>query len=111
MTDFSLNHKVNFLRFLKRELPLTELENFISETTELEKDLGTEAYIELLTFDYKDKNAANHLEDFIFDKVISESEFEAWKLIELLQDFINHPLKAKELLDEFYYLYCSTYNR
>jgi hypothetical protein len=111
MTDLSLNHKSIFLRFLKGDLQLAGFENFISKTTELEKELGTDVYIDLLTFNYKDKNASNHLEDFLLDKVISESEFETWKLTELLQDFINNPSEAKDLLDKFYHLYCSAYNR
>lgn len=111
MTDLSLNHKLLFLRFLKGDLQLSAFENFISQHTDLENELGTDAYIDLLTFDYKDKNAANRLEHYIFEKVISASEFETWKLTELLKDFIYHPSKAKELLDEFYHLYCSTYNR
>ncbi|TDH26901.1 hypothetical protein EXU57_08835 [Segetibacter sp. 3557_3] len=111
MTDLCLNHKAKFLKFLKGELPLSELELFISQTIDLEKDLGTNTYIELLTFDYKDKYAANHVEDYILEKVISESKFETWKLTELLQDFINHPQKAKDLLDKVYHLYSGTYNR
>ena len=111
MTDLSLNHKLIFLEFLKGDLQLAAFETFISQTPGLENELGTDVYIDLLTFDYKNKNADNHLEKYLFEKVISEREFETWKLTELLQDFINNPSKAKELLDEFYHLYCGAHNR
>jgi hypothetical protein len=111
MTDLSLDHKLIFLRFLRGDLQLADFENFISQDTDLENDLGTGAYIDLLTFNYKDKNAANRLEDYIVENVVSKGEFETWNVTELLKNFIYHPSKAKELLDEFYRLYCGTYNR
>jgi hypothetical protein len=86
-------------------MPLVEFESFISDTIELEHELGTDTYIGLLTFDYKSKVAIEKLGDLIFDTMVSEGEFETWTLTELLKDFISHPEKSPELLDDFHRLY------
>src|SRR6478735_3936271 len=101
MTELTSYTKLHFFNFLIGDLMLSQLEDFISQNQNLVEELGTGIYIELLTFDYKDKNANCHLKDFLFDKVIAEGEFETWKLTERLQSFIDNLQLTKALLDEF----------
>ena len=87
MNILSFNTRLEFFKYLNGELSLPLFEAFITQNIYLEQELGTDLYIELLTFDYKDKNACNRLENFIFDNLVSAAEFETWKLTERLQSF------------------------
>ena len=110
MSNLSPRHKLKFFDFLISDEDVDEIETYIKTDDDLESELRPDDYIELLTFDFKDKDARLGLEDFLFQRIISEGEFETWKITKLLRTFINEPSQTKELLDEFYHLYI-TYNR
>jgi len=76
---------------------------------QIKKELGKEIYTDLILFHQTHKNEIEQLKEYI-SKIILESEFETWKLTELLEKFINEPKKIKEYLDTFYDLYCGTFD-
>jgi len=125
MDNLSAKNKLIFFRFLNDELAFSELQNFLFETKELEKELRKEIYTDFLLFQHNHKTTIDHLDHLLFQrdhknaiehlkeyvsKITPESEFETWKLTELLKKFINEPKKIKEYLDIFYDLYCGTFD-
>ena len=110
MEKLSLNNKLKLFEFLNDEINFSEFQNFIFQTKELEDELGKEIYNYLILFNPNDKNVIKRVKYFV-SKIISEGEFETWKLTELLMKFINEPIKVKEYLDKFYDLFYSTFDK
>lgn len=100
--------QITCYQFLNGDISLSDFEAFILGQQELEKQLGEEWHTELLLFDFKDKNAANRLRDFLYKYVVQEGQFETWKLKTLLQRFLTAPGHAHLHLQELYDLYCGT---
>ena len=103
--------KKEFYKYLNRELPITQFEEFVYAQKDFEQEVGKENYLKLIGFNFTDKNASYQLDDLIFDDLISEGEFETWKLNRLLTQFIETEVDIDKKLDNFYSLYCRTYNR
>ena len=110
MNKLSLNNKLKLFEFLNDEINLSEFQNFIFQTKELEDELGKETYNHLTLFNPNDKNVIERV-IYLVSKIISEGEFETWKLTELLMKFINEPTKVKEYLDRFYDLFYGTFDK
>ncbi|MFD0992008.1 hypothetical protein [Tenacibaculum geojense] len=68
------------LDYLNRIETIEEFENFVYESTELEKILNSEQYQALLEFNYRSKDSNQKLEDLIKEKILSGEEFGLWKL-------------------------------
>jgi len=109
MNNLSLHNKLKFFEFLNDELTLSELVNFIFNSKELEKELGKEIYTDLILLHRNNKNEIGPIKEYV-SKIVPESDFETWKLTELLKRFINEPKKIQEYLDIFYDLYCGTFD-
>ena len=109
MEKLSLNNKLKLFEFLNDEINLSEFQNFIFQTKELEDELGKEIYNYLILLNPNDKNVIKRVK-YLVSKIISEGEFETWKLKELLMKFINEPQKLKEYLDIFYDLFCGSFD-
>lgn len=103
--------KIEFYKFLNRELTLSDFEEFVYSENSLEQELDNDFYLELIGFNFKDKNAREQLEDLIFDRFLTEAEFETWRLQRLLNKFIETEVDIDKKLDNFYSMYCSTYDR
>ena len=110
MEKLSLNNKLKLFEFLNDEINLSEFQNFIFQTKELENELGKEIYNYLILFNPNDKNVIKRVK-YLVSKIISEGEFETWKLTKLLMKFINEPIKVKEYLDRFYDLFYATFDK
>jgi hypothetical protein len=109
MEKLSLNNKLKLFEFLNDEITLSEFQNFIFQTKELEDELETEIYNYLILFNPTDENEIKRVKHLV-SKIISEREFETWKLTELLKKFITEPQKIKEYLDIFYDLFCGSFD-
>jgi len=104
------SYKIEFYRFLNGEYQLKDFEELIYSNVDLESQIGSDIYLELVGFDFNDKNSQSRLIEFIFDSIITMGEFLTWRIREILIDFIERPDKIKKLLDEFYHLTCDAYN-
>lgn len=104
-------NKIEFYKYLNRELSVSQFEEFVYAQRTLEQEVEKGIYLELIGFNFKDKNARDQLEDFIFDNIITEAEFETWRLKKLLYQFIETEIDIDKKLDNFYSMYCSTYDR
>ena len=103
--------KIEFYRFLNRELTLSDFEEFVCSQKSLEQELDKDFYLELIGFNLKDKNARAQLEDLILDRLLTEADFETWRLQKLLNRFIETEVDIDKKLVNFYSMYCSAYDR
>jgi hypothetical protein len=97
-----------FYEFLEDEVTLTDIENFVYNTQELESEIGRDVYLDLITLNYKDKDAEAILKDIVINKLTHKEQFETWRLKKTLQNFINDPTKTHIYLDQIYHLYYGT---
>ncbi|WP_242202535.1 hypothetical protein [Aestuariivivens insulae] len=104
------NYKIELYRFINGEYPLKDFEKMIYSHDDLDSQIGSENYLRLIGFDFKDNNSHNSLIEFLFDSIVTIADFLTWKIRELLIDFIENPDHIKNLLDEFYCLTCDAYN-
>ena len=109
MTTLSNNNKIGFYKFLNGDKTVSELESFIYGQTDLEHQLTSDIYIELISFDFKDKYVIAKLPDFIKQKLIDEGQFETWKLRTILNNFLTDYKNLRIYLDKLYHSYFGVY--
>jgi|SRR5690554_230400 len=109
MTTITDNNIIEFYNFLNGDTNLLDIETFVYEQTDLEQQLGKEIYLELISFDFKDKNASADLRQFIFKHIAPEGQYETWKLKSLLFSFLTDFSNIHKYLDKLYHLYCGIY--
>jgi hypothetical protein len=102
MTDST---KIKFYNVLTGKTSLKDFETWIYSDSDLESEIGTSNYMDLVSFGFNDKNA-NEKINSIIGNIINNGDFERWKITNKLIDFIDHPEKTKELLNDFYHLFC-----
>lgn len=109
MTIVSENNKIEFYKFLIGDKSVEDLENFIYLQIDFEQQLDSETYFNLIELNFKDKYDKVKLHNLIKTRIIEEGQFETWKLINILNDFLSQPEKANLNLDKIYHLYCGVY--
>lgn len=100
---------IEFYKFLNGDTTLLEIEIFVYKQPDLEQQVKKNIYLELISFDFKDKNANADLRQFIFKHVVAEGQFEMWKLKSLLNNFLTDFSNIHKYLDQLYHLYCGIY--
>lgn len=109
MSILSSNNKIEFYKFLNGDISVEDLENFIYSQPDLEQQLDSEAYLDLIEFNFKDKYNKVKLPEFIKTSIIEEGQFETWKLQRALNAFLTQPDKIDLNLNRIYHLYCGVY--
>ncbi len=84
--------KLMFFKLLNDAISTSEFEKWIYNNTSIEKELGTDIYLDLISFDYSKKDAILFIKD-IFKKRFKWLEYEQWKTINLLSDILNNKLE------------------
>jgi len=102
-------NKIEFFKFLNGDKSISDLEAFIYSKTELEQQLDSETYLELISLNFRDKCNKAELYDLIMSKIIESGQFETWKLRRVLNDFLIQPEKTDVNLNKLYHLYCGIY--
>ncbi|WP_461787756.1 hypothetical protein [Pedobacter sp.] len=100
---------IEFYKFLNGDTSLLEMETFVYTETDLEQQLNKDIYLELINFNFNDKNSSYQLRQFIFQHIAPEGEFETWKLKSLLYAFLADFNNIHKYLDKLYHLYCGIY--
>ncbi len=108
MQDLPFFVKHKFFKFLNNEESIDDFEKWSYETKILEEILGKEDYLDLISLDFLRSGAKYEIVKII-EKHIDTSEYELWKLKNMLTDFINREKDPQNLLFEFYELYCHGY--
>ncbi len=98
-----------FLQFLVEKMSIKAFEQWLYATSELEKVMDDNDYLSLISIDFDDKFAFNHIHGII-EKYISFDEFLKFKFSMLLNDIIAHNENSQSAIEETYYLYCNGYN-
>lgn len=101
--------KKKFYGFLTGKINLKDFETWIYSESALESEIGSGAYMDLVSLDFNERNVYEKLNSII-SNVINKGDFETWMISDKLGDFIAHPEKAKELLNDFYHLFCGLPN-
>lgn len=109
MASIRGNNLIEFYKFLNGDASLVETETFITTNVDLQYQLDQDTYLKLLELNYNDKYAGYLLRQLITEHIISEGEYETWKLQSLLTDFLMNPLNIHHYLEKLYHLYCGTY--
>ena len=109
MTNITENTLVDFYKFLHGDTSLRDLESLVCRQTELERQFDRDVYLELIGFDFRDKNAGNRLKAFILKHLVHEGQFETWKLKSLLSAFLTEVPNLPRHLDQCYRSYCGVY--
>lgn len=103
------SNKIEFFKFLNGDISISDFENFIYNTTDLEQQLDENIYFELISNDFKDKNVITRLSNLIKKEIIEEGQFETWKLRQVLKALINDSQNLPFYLDKLYHAYCGIY--
>lgn len=112
--NISTEIKITFLKFLARQITITNFEKWVDQTVDLEQALKSDDHIELLSLDLnQEKNKyysdCRYKITKIIEKYINIAEYNAWKLEKLLHDFLDRKGNLTEMLKQLYYLYCHDY--
>lgn len=109
MKTVSDKNKIEFYKFLNGDKSVEDLENFIYSQPDLEQQLDSETYLNLIKLNFKDKYDKAKLQDLIKNRIIEEGQFETWKLKRILNDFLTQSEKTDFNLYKIYHLYCGVY--
>ena len=104
MTKLSDENKIEFYKFLNGDTTVSDFENFIDKDSDLEQELGKDAYLELISFDFKDKYVIATLPDVIKRKIIEEGQLETWRLKNVLNAFLTDTKNLHIQLNKLYHL-------
>lgn len=110
MKTVSDYNKIEFYKFLNGDTSVEELENFIYTDPDLEKQLGSETYLNLIELNFKDKYDRQKLLNLIKNDIIDEGQFEAWKLKIILNSFLSDIDNIHKYLNKLYRLYFGIYH-
>jgi hypothetical protein len=108
MPEISQNIKEILFRILSGEMLIEEFENWVYSLNELEDNLNSGDYFDLISFDYKKQGAIYEVQNLI-RHFIDPSEFELWKIRNLLADALNRTGDYTSAIRKFYDLYCHGY--
>lgn len=95
-----------FYEFLDDSLSMAEFESFVYSNQNLEREIGEANYLDLVSINYKDKEARKEVTNFIHERLIGRGQLETTQLRDLLQRFLEDPKNADKYLDKLYHLYC-----
>ena len=109
MTNLPLDIKIRFYEILRNRALLSEFEEWVYEAKDLEKIISKDDYLDLISLNYN-KSGAYYELCKLLKTHIDIGEFEAYKLIELLEEAKLRNDNLPYILMEFYDLYCKGYS-
>ena len=108
-----MNSKTNiqkqFYKIYKGQISISEFEEWLYNTQEIESVYGNDFYFNLLDLDYRKKHIKNELEKLIEMKIPFD-EFEQTRIISLLENIKYEKGDIVEILEQLYDDYCSGYS-
>lgn len=100
--------RTHFYLFLNRELSIEDFEQWVYSNRDLEKQLKSKDYFDLLSFNFKQKDADYELRKRL-EQHISLLDFDNWHIRRLLNDLITEERDPVDVIKHLYDLYCSGY--
>jgi len=101
--------KYCFFKTLIGEKSIIEFEQWLYKSKDLEKQLSQEAYLDLISFNFRQPRALHELTKLLKGH-IDLAEFETWKLQNLLDKVDQKQGEYPRAILKFYDLYCSGYS-
>lgn len=98
-----------FYKIYKDQISISEFEEWLYKTQEVESIYGNDFYYNLLDLDYRKKHIKNELEKLIEMKIPFD-EFEQKRIISLLENIKDEKGDIVEILEQLYDDYCSGYS-
>ena len=98
----------SFFQFLAGELPLQEFEQWLYSTPEIESYLGKPAYLEVISFNFR-QPAVNYELSKIIYKHIVKTKFDTWQIKRLLKSLLDGTQDAVEVFEKLYDMYGKGY--
>lgn len=98
-----------FYNIYKGHISVSEFEEWLYKTQEIESIYGNDFYFSLLDLDYRNKYIKNELEKLI-EREIPFGEFEQTRIISLLENIRYQQGDGVEILEQLYDDYCSGYS-
>lgn len=105
----SVHIKTPIYQFFNDEISLETFEKWIYTTPELEIALGEELYFELISFNFRQKDAKHILQDLLHSS-INFGECETIKLLHLLKEAKQRSPNLLNILVRFYHYSCNGYD-
>jgi hypothetical protein len=98
-----------FYKVYKGHISISEFEQWLYKTQEIENVYGNDFYFNLLNLNYKNKHIKNELEKLI-EMEIPFGELEQIRITSLLEKIISDKGDVVEILEQLYDDYCSGYS-
>jgi len=108
MKDISEYIEQKFYEVLKHKISIQDFEQWVYNTNELESVLPKEAYIDLISLNYKAKYAHIDLGKII-EPFVDFGKFEILRITKHLESIIKRDEKCVDSIEMTYELYCSGY--
>jgi hypothetical protein len=89
-------------------LSISEFEQWVYDTSELQTFLSPEDYFLLISLNFKSKHIEIEIDDII-EKYIDYGKFETIKVLTLLKKALKKEQNTGEILRQFYDMYCTGY--
>jgi len=109
MNKLPVEIQLYFFKVYNDENSIEEFEQWLYREAELEKLLGKESYLDLISLNFKDRHIKYEISKVI-DSFLDFGLFEEQKLRKILNDLINRTQNFAKSLIATYDLYCSGYN-
>ncbi|OMC79201.1 hypothetical protein [Viridibacillus sp. FSL H8-0123] len=103
------NIQKQFYNIYKGQISISEFEEWLYKTQEIESVYGNDFYFNLLDLDYRKKHIKNELQKLIETK-IPFNEFEQTRIISLLENIKYEKGDIVEILEQLYDDYCNGYS-
>lgn len=98
-----------FYKIYKGIISVSEFEEWLYNTPEIEKVYGSDFYFNLLDLNYRSRHIRNELEKVIEIK-IPFGEFEQMRIVSLLENIIYEKGDLVEILEQIYDDYCKGFS-
>lgn len=99
LTDF----KLNVFKVLEGYMPLSEFEEWLYKSEELDELMTLDIVLEAYSFNYKQRDAKFAFKEVIF-RHLDEDEFLLWKIKSNLGELINGSDRVESIVIDFYKL-------
>jgi len=98
-----------FYKIYKGLISVSEFEEWLYNTPEIEDVYGNDFYFDLLNLNYRSKHIKNDL-DKVIELEIPFGEFEQMRIVSLLENIVNENGDLVEILEQLYDDYCRGYS-
>ena len=85
-------NRIKFYEFLNGDIEKEELEKWVYETKELEKELPEDHYVDLISSSFKKGDIKAYVSRLV-DKFFDWQEYEKWRTIKLLRESLNDEIE------------------